>query len=60
MYRLVLIIVHIDDERNHDKGNVYVQGTYSLLYSVVYNICIWGEVFSKYTLHIFIVANEYS
>ena len=38
MYRVDLIIVQIDDERNHDKGNVYIQGTYSLLYSVVYNI----------------------
>ena len=37
MYSLGLIIVQIDGERNHDKKSVYVQGTYSLLYSVVYN-----------------------
>ena len=37
MYRLDLTIVQIDDKIDHDKGNVYVQGTYSLLYSAVYN-----------------------
>ena len=37
MNRLDLTIVQIDDEINHEKGNVYVQGTYSLLCSVVYN-----------------------
>jgi hypothetical protein len=36
--------VHFDDEINHDKGNVYVQGTYSLLYSVVYNNSITNRI----------------
>ena len=55
MYRVDLIIVQIDDERNHDKGNLYIQGTYSLLYSVIYNNCLVSviEIFMSAVIFFF-------